>query len=68
MGMSVLLTLVQVAVFLGFLLMGSFASKTMQAIVPGLGLPLSFVLGLAVIACGTTLTVMYVIRANASEG
>jgi uncharacterized membrane protein (DUF485 family) len=68
LGMSLLLTSVQVIFFLSFLLTACFASKTMQVVVPGLGWPLSFVFGLAVIACGTLLTVMYVIRANASEG
>ncbi len=68
LGTSLLLTAVQVVFFLSFLLTACFASKTMQSIVPGLGWPLSFVFGLAVIACGTFLTVMYVIRANASEG
>jgi uncharacterized membrane protein (DUF485 family) len=66
--MSLLLTSVQVIFFLAFLLTGCFASKTMQVNVPGLGWPLSFVFGLTVIACGTLLTIMYVIRANASEG
>jgi uncharacterized membrane protein (DUF485 family) len=67
LGLSLFLTTVQVAVFFGFLLMGCFAPGTMQANVPRLGLPLSFVFGLAVIACGTMLTITYVIRANASE-
>ena len=68
LGMSLLLTSVQVIFFLAFLLTGCFASKTMQVSVPGLGWPLSFVFGLTVIACGTLLTILYVIRANASDG
>lgn len=68
LGTSLLLTSVQVVFFLAFLLTGCFASKTMQVVVPGLGWPVSFVFGLAVIACGSFLTIMYVVRANASEG
>lgn len=65
--LSLLLTALQVCVFFSFILISCFESNALRAAVPGLDLPLSFVFGLGVIACGTLLTVAYVIRTNAME-
>lgn len=67
LGLSLSLTAIQVVVYFAFILMSCFSAKSLGAIVPGIGLPLSFIFGLTVIACGTILTVYYVVRVNATE-
>ncbi len=67
LGLSLSLTALQVIVYFTFILMSCFSATSLGIIVPGIGLPLSFVFGLAVIIWGTVLTVYYVIRVNATE-
>ena len=60
------LTALQVLVYFAFIMAGCFYAQDLGMVVPGVGLPLSFVFGLAVIAWGTALTVFYVLRINAA--
>ncbi|ANF58073.1 DUF485 domain-containing protein [Halotalea alkalilenta] len=59
------LTALQMFVYLSFILVSCFHAEELRRNVPIIDLPLSFVFGLAVIVCGTALTIIYVVHANA---
>lgn len=67
-GLGVALTAIQVAVFFSFISLCTFHPDLLAQDVPGIGVPLSFLTGLAVIACGIVLTAIYVAVANRSAG
>lgn len=64
--LGLLLTAVQVAVFLAFILTCCFNVPLLRQDF-GTGIPLSFVFGFGVAACGVALTALYVVVANRSD-
>ncbi|GAB7538303.1 hypothetical protein BGC_45250 [Burkholderia sp. 3C] len=64
--LGIALTVVQVLVFFGFMSLCTFQPALLRQDPLHLGLPLSFVAGLAVIVCGIVLTAAYVSVANRS--
>ncbi|CAN7315850.1 DUF485 domain-containing protein [Variovorax sp. LjRoot84] len=65
--LGLLLTAIQIAVYAGFILLCCFDVPVLRAEASA-GVPLSFVLGFGVIACGVVLTAVYVFAANQREG
>ena len=65
--LGLLLTAIQIAVYAGFILICCFNVPLLRTQGPA-GVPLSFVLGFGVIACGVVLTAIYVFEANQKEG
>jgi uncharacterized membrane protein (DUF485 family) len=64
---GVLLAVIQVLVFFGFIYVCIFHSAFLARDVFSIGVPLSFISGLSVIVCGAVLTTLYVLSANRSE-
>ncbi len=68
LGLATLLTLVQAAVFFGFLLIGILSPATMATpVCEGSVVTTAFVLGLAVLVISVLLTGLYVLVENGSD-
>ncbi|RAR54234.1 DUF485 domain-containing protein [Paraburkholderia unamae] len=67
-GLGITLTVIQVAVFFTFISLCTFHPALLEKDVFDIGIPLSFLSGLAVIACGIVLTAVYVGVANSGAG
>lgn len=64
---GVVLTMIQIVVYFAFILSCSYASPFMASDFIFTGVPVSFVFGLSVIACGVVLTIVYVLVTNKRE-
>lgn len=66
LGLGITLAAIQVAVFFFFIGYCAFAARPVPG-APEQGIPVHFILGLLVIACGVVLTVVYVLVSNGRE-
>ncbi|WP_110854784.1 DUF485 domain-containing protein [Paraburkholderia silvatlantica] len=64
MRLGIVLTAIQVIVFFSFVSLCTFHPALLQRDALGIGVPLSFLAGLSVIACGIVLTAIYVAVSN----
>jgi uncharacterized membrane protein (DUF485 family) len=62
--LGIVLASIQVIVFFTFIYLCSFRAEYLNQDAFEIGIPLSFLCGLLVIACGVVLTAVYVITAN----
>jgi hypothetical protein len=65
--LGLLLSGIQIVVYFGFIFICCFGLPLLKADTL-LGVPMSFILGFGVIACGVVVTAIYVVTANRSEG
>lgn len=67
LALGVLLTIIQMVVFFGFIYVCAFRSGMLATDPFNIGVPLSFISGLGVIICGALLTCIYVVATNSGE-
>lgn len=64
LGLGIMLAAIQIVVFFTFIYLCSFQASYLGQDIFKIGIPLSFLCGLLVIACGAVLTAVYVLAAN----
>lgn len=64
LGLGIALTAIQASAFFSFVFLCTFYPALLQQDLFAIGVPLSFIAGLAVIACGIVLTAIYVVVSN----
>jgi uncharacterized membrane protein (DUF485 family) len=67
LSLGIILTLIQVLVFFGFIYLCAFHATSLAADPFDMGIPWSFIVGLLVIVCGAALTTIYVLVTNRAE-
>ena len=67
-ALGIVLTAVQVLTYMSFVVACSFAPSFIEGHALPNGVPLSFAMGLGVIALGVVLTIVYVVATNRAEG